>query len=97
MMETSFWHHHGILFLLAATFFPRLTLLLATPVHLGALGWLGWIFAPHLLVAIIATDAYWHTDPVLCILAWFVALGGTAGEAKGTHRITRGRRRRAKD
>lgn len=51
---------------------------------------LGWIFAPHLLVAIYATTIYWDTNPVLVIIAWFFAFGGTAGEAK----LTSGLRRR---
>jgi hypothetical protein len=77
----DFWQVHGILFLIGITFFPRLTMLFAVSVPFGLLGWLGWLFAPHLLVAILATTFYWHTNPILCIIAWFVALGGTGGEA----------------
>jgi hypothetical protein len=43
--------------------------------------WIGWIFAPHLLVAILATTIYWYTNPMLCIIAWAFAFGGTGGEA----------------
>ena len=89
----GFWQHHGILFLLGATFFPRLTMLFATPLHFGVLSWLGWAFAPHLLVAILATTFYWSTDPFLCVMSWVVALGGTGGEVKGSHHVaTRNRR-----
>ena len=28
---------------------------------------------PHLLVAILATTIYWHANPILCVIAWFVA------------------------
>ncbi len=78
----NFWHVHGILFLIFITFFPRLTMLFAVSVHFGILAWLGWLFVPHILVAILATTYYWHTNPILCIIAWFVALAGTGTEAK---------------
>jgi hypothetical protein len=48
---------------------------------------LGWLFVPHLLVAVLATTYYWDTNPVLCCISWFVALGGTLGEGKVTSRI----------
>ena len=78
----DFWQVHGWLFLIAVTFFPRLTMLFAVSVPFGLLAWVGWLFVPHLTVAILATAFYWHTNPVLCIIAWFVAFGGTAGEGK---------------
>lgn len=78
----NFWQVHGILFLICITFFPRLTMLFAVNVPFGILAWLGWLFVPHILVAILATTFYWHTNPILCIIAWFVALGGTGTETK---------------
>lgn len=81
----DFWQEHTIFFLIFITFFPRLTMLFATSVHFGFLGWLGWLFAPHLTVAILATQYYWHTNPILCTIAWFVALAGTGGEYKMIH------------
>lgn len=78
----NYWQVHGVLFLIAATFVPRLTMLFAVSVPFGWLAWLGWLFAPHLTVAILATTYYWNTNPVLCVCAWFIALGGTAGEGK---------------
>ncbi|MCX6712674.1 MAG: hypothetical protein NTY66_00505 [Candidatus Vogelbacteria bacterium] len=78
----NYWEVHGILFLLGIALFPRITLLLATSVPFGILAWIGWVLCPHLLVAIIATSYYWHTNPILCIVAWVVALSGTAGEGK---------------
>ena len=77
----NFWQVHGILFLLCITFFPRITLLF-TGGPFGILAWLGWVFVPHFLVAILATTFYWHTNPILCVISWFVAFGGTGGEAK---------------
>lgn len=78
----DFWHEHTIFFLFFVTLFPRLTLLFAVTAPFGFLAWLGWLFAPHLVVAILATQYYWETNPILCIIAWFVAFAGTGGEAK---------------
>ena len=78
----NFWDYHGIIFLLGAMFFPRITTLFFTTVSFGFWGLLGWIFTPHLLVAIYATTDYWHSNPILCVISWIVALGGTGGEAK---------------
>jgi hypothetical protein len=76
----NFWDNHGVLFLIFATLFPRLTMLFAVNMHFGLLAWLGWFFAPHLTVAILATAYYWHTNPILCMISWCVALAGTGGE-----------------
>jgi len=78
----DFWQVHGWLFLICVAIFPRLTMLFAVSVPFGFLAWVGWLFVPHLTVAILATTYYWDTNPVLCVIAWFVALGGTAGEGK---------------
>ena len=55
-------------------------MLLTITTPFGFLSWLGWIFAPHLLVAILATTYYWSANPVLCVISWVVALAGTGGE-----------------
>ena len=78
----DYWQVHGWLFLIAATFFPRLTMLFAVSAPFGWLAWLGWLVAPHVTVAVLATAYYWHTNPILCVIAWFVAFGGTATEGK---------------
>ncbi|MCB0353505.1 MAG: hypothetical protein KDD64_08280 [Bdellovibrionales bacterium] len=75
----NFWDVHGLLFLIFIAFFPRLTMLLATPWG-GFLWWLGLIFVPRIQVAILATCYYWDTNPVLCIFAWLIALCGESGE-----------------
>ena len=85
----DFWDQHGILFLLGCAFFPRITTLLFSAVTFGLWSWVGWLVAPHLLVAILATTYYWHTNPVLVIIAWFFAFGGTGGEAKVAQRTAR--------
>lgn len=76
----NFWDYHGIIFLLGIACFPRITLLVATSVTFGVWAWLGFFFAPHILVAIYATTFYWDSNPILCIIAWFMALGGTSTE-----------------
>jgi hypothetical protein len=92
----DFWQVHGWLFLIAATFIPRLTMLFAVSVPFGLLHWLGWAFAPHLTVAILATTYFWDTNPLLCIVAWFIALGGSFGEGKAASVWIPGRRRRGR-
>ena len=49
----TFWDHHGVLFLICAVFFPRLTILFATglPAILGVLGWIGWLVLPRFVIA----------------------------------------------
>jgi hypothetical protein len=69
------------LFLLGCAFFPRITTLFFSAATFGFWHILGWIFAPHLLVAILATTYYWDSNPVLVILSWAFAFGGTSGEA----------------
>ena len=85
----NFWDVHGWLFLVAITFFPRLTMLFAVNAPFGLLAWLGWAFVPHVTVAVLATTYYWDTNPVLCIIAWFVAFGGTATEGKAAQKASR--------
>jgi hypothetical protein len=97
---TNFWNTHprgvGALLLVGLALFPRVTLLgmlLFDGLHFAFLHWLGWLVAPHLLVAIVATDHYWHTNPVLCVIAWCFAFGGTGSEAGAVRRRWRRRRR----
>lgn len=80
-MIMNFFEQHGVFCLICLAIFPRLTLLIGSFASGGILWWLGWIFAPHLLVAILAIP-YWHSNPVLVIIAWLVALGGTSEETK---------------
>jgi hypothetical protein len=87
-------HAHPLLLLFALTVFPRIALLFVGG-PFGWLHWLGWLFTPHLLVAILATTRYWDTDPVLCVIAWFLAFAGTGGEGGVARRGWRRRKRRA--
>ena len=72
----DFFAQHGVLMLLGLTFFPRITLIVASFATGGALWWVGWVLTPHLLVAILALP-YWDQNPALVICAWIVAVGGT--------------------
>ncbi len=77
---TDYWSVHGFWLLLFLALFPRLTLLFSSIPFGGVLWWLGWIFAPRLLVAMLATLAYWNTNPILVGAAWLCAIGGESGE-----------------
>jgi hypothetical protein len=83
----GFWYHHGLLFILFLAFFPRLTLLFSSVAFGGPLWWLGWLVAPRLLVAILATGAYWRTNPVLVVITWIWAFGGESAEKTSAGRL----------
>jgi len=79
-VASNFWEHHGILFLMFITLFPRLTLFFSSVPFGGLFWWLGFIFAPRILVAWLATVAYGRTNPFLVAMSWIVALSGESGE-----------------
>jgi len=79
----NFWDHHGIFFLVAITFFPRLTLIFSSVPFGGFFWWLGFFFMPRLLVAILATMTYLDSNPVLVYISWVVALFGEVFEKIG--------------
>lgn len=81
--SVNFWDNHGVFFLVFITLFPRLTLLFSSVAFGGFLWWLGFIFCPRILVASLATVAYFHTNPVLVVISWIVALGGETMEKAG--------------
>lgn len=76
----NYWDNHGVLFLFFITIFPRLTLLFSSVPFGGFLWWLGFIFAPRILVAVLATISYWHANPILVTISWLVALSVESGE-----------------
>jgi hypothetical protein len=80
----NYWDVHGWWFLFFMLFFPRLTMLFmgqcfVTYLH-PILFWCGWLVAPRLVGAILATTYYWATNPTLVVMAWIFALGGTGSE-----------------
>ena len=78
--DANFWDNHGLFFLFFIATFPRLTLLFSSVATGGILWWLGWLFAPRILVALLATISYWHQNPVLVVISWLVAIGGESSE-----------------
>lgn len=76
----NYWNHHGLFFLIMVSFFPRLTLLFSSVPTGGLVWWLGWIFAPRFLVALLATVTYWNQNPILVVISWLVAMGGESSE-----------------
>jgi hypothetical protein len=78
--RSSYWDKHGLIFLFAIAAFPRLTLLFSSVAWGGLFWWLGWLFAPRILVAVLATLAYWYANPMLVVFAWLIALGGESSE-----------------
>ncbi len=85
----SYFENHGIFFLIFITFFPRLTLLFSSVASGGVLWWLSWLFFPRILVAVLATFAYFQTNPILVTISWLVAFGGEGFEKRtiGRNRV----------
>lgn len=80
---TDFFQKHGFLFLIFITIFPRLTLIFSSVATGGFVWWLAFFFCPRVLVATLATVTYFHTNPVLVVISWLVALGGEVAEKWG--------------
>lgn len=78
--EKNFFDVRGIFFLIFITLFPRLTLLFSSVPFGGVFWWAGFIFCPRILVAVLATVAYYYTNPILVVLSWMIALSGEYAE-----------------
>ncbi|MBC7539466.1 MAG: hypothetical protein H7281_11645 [Bacteriovorax sp.] len=83
--KIDFFSKHGWIFLFSIALFPRLTLLISGLLigsieFGGLLWWLGFFFAPRILVATLATVAYWNSNQLLVVFAWLIALGGESSE-----------------
>ncbi len=76
----NFWNHRGVFFLIFISFFPRLTLLFSSVAGGGIFWWLAWLFVPRVLVAMLATLAYWNQNKILVVIAWLVAISGESSE-----------------
>jgi hypothetical protein len=81
----NFWDYHGVDFIIAMLFFPRLTMLFCTTVGGGFLYWVGWLLAPRLTVAIIATYYFGHENIVLVVLTWLWALSVESAEKRAIY------------
>ena len=82
----DYFQKHGVFLLVGLTLFPRLTLLFSSIASGGFLWWAAWVFCPRILVATLATVAYFQTNPVLVVTSWLIALGGEAFEKWGLGR-----------
>lgn len=80
MENPNFWDVHGIVFLMCLAVFPRLTLLFSSVATGGLFWWLGWLFTPRLLVAILATIHYADTNLFLVIMSWVWCISLEFGE-----------------
>lgn len=69
----NFFDHHWAITAVFLVFFPRLTLLFGSFSFGGLFWWLGWIFVPHTLIAILAIP-YFDKNPVLTVIAWVLAI-----------------------
>lgn len=76
----NYWQNHGFFLLIFLALFPRLTLLFSSIASGGIFWWLGWIFVPRVLVAILATISYWQTNKILVIFSWLFAVSGESSE-----------------
>lgn len=91
--DVNFFDKRGVFFLFFVTLFPRLTLLFSSVPFGGIAWWLGFIFCPRILVAILATVNYFQTNPILVVMSWLIALGGESVEKwrlnRGVHIVIR--------
>ncbi len=76
----DFFENHGLFFLFFIAIFPRLTLLFSNIISGGFLWWLSFIFCPRILVATMATMAYFKTNPMLVVISWLIAIPAEAAE-----------------
>lgn len=80
LVVRSYWDTHGVFLLAFLAMFPRFALFFSSIASGGLLWWLGWLFAPRLLVAFLATEAYLQTNPFLVAVAWIIAFSGEFSE-----------------
>jgi hypothetical protein len=78
--KIDYWTRHGALLLVFLAFFPRLALLLSSIPFGGIFWWLGLVFMPRYLVALLSTINYWYTNPILVTFSWVIAIGGETTE-----------------
>lgn len=84
----DFYERHDCFTMIGLALFPRLTLLFGNFISGGLLWWIGWIIAPNFLVAFMALR-YWDSNPILVIVAWIFAFGGTSSESKAASKCTK--------
>ena len=89
----NFFDVHSGWYIFFLLLFPRISMLAmgvcVAPWAYPVLFWLGWIFAPRFVVAILATTFYWNANPILCILAWGLAFGSIKETEKETKYVAK--------
>lgn len=80
--KINYFENHGIILLFGLALFPRLTLLFSSIASGGLFWWLSWLVFPRVLIATLATFAYFQTNPVLVTISWLVAFGGESFEKR---------------
>jgi hypothetical protein len=88
--SANYWDAHGLLLLVGLAILPRITLLVSSIATGGLLWWLGWLVAPRILIATLATISYFEANPLLVVITWLIALGGESSEKCWVRRRTRG-------
>lgn len=90
----NFWDVHGLWFILFLFLFPRLTMLVTGifATFMGFWFFLGWIFVPRIVIAVLATTYYWDTNAFLCFLTWFWAITGTGVSSSATSSMAKNHR-----
>ncbi len=83
----NYWEHHGILFLVGLTLFPRITVILFSGVTGGPIFWVFFLILPRLCIPILAAAHYWDTNPILVILAFIICLSGEGGEKRVVQKV----------
>ncbi len=83
----DFFTHHSLLQLLGWAMFPRIMFWFFSAITGGFFFWVGVLFVPHIMVAFWATTYYWDTNPVICVIAWIIALTGESAEKSATSKL----------
>jgi len=84
----NFFTNHTMGYLIILSIFPRFGLLFC-----GIQGtiffWIGWLFLPRVMIAILATLFYSTTNPILVILSWISAFSGESAEKKFSYKYSK--------
>ena len=90
----NYFENHGWAWLQLVLWFlfPRLSFIFLSAMTGGFFFWLGVLIFPRIMVAYWATFYYWDTNPILCLIAWLLALGIEPFEKYKTSKIIVSRR-----
>jgi hypothetical protein len=89
VFTVSFFDNHGIFYLIGWALFPRIMFWFFSAMTGGFFFWLGVFLVPRIMVAYWATYYYFDTNPILCLVAWFIALSGESAEKTSIKKASR--------